>query len=229
MSTLRSLIVFVVLSTALATPSTPSPPSSSPTPPPGNSSACSLLEVAYPSRTFYSGATEEYIYETQSRTFYSCCLTSSLHDLLFRWLINSPTLIEYWSSTLYESPTCVFVPENAQQVSFAIAALTLTSTQFAVRGGGHMPIAWYNNINSDVLLSTSNLSTLELSSEKSTVSVGAGNRWRDVYSYLTPYGLAAVGGRVGDVGVSGFLLGGGISFYSSQYGFGSDNVVAFEV
>jgi FAD/FMN-containing dehydrogenase len=121
------------------------------------------------------------------------------------------------------------VPENAQQVSSAIAILTLTSTQFAVRGGGHMPIPGYNNIDSGVLLSTSNLTTLELSHGQSTVSVGAGNRWRDVYSYLEPYGLAAVGGRVGDVGVSGFLLGGGISFYSSRYGFGSDTTVAIEV
>lgn len=93
-----------------------------------------------------------------------------------------------------------------------------------------MPIPGYNNIDSTgVLISTSNLTTLALSYDKSTVSVGAGNRWGDVYTFLQPYGLAAVGGRIGSVGVSGFFLGGGISFYSNQYGFGSDNIVKYEV
>jgi FAD/FMN-containing dehydrogenase len=96
---------------------------------------------------------------------------------------------------------------------------TLTLSKFAVRGGGHMPIPGYNGIDkSGVLLSFSNLMTLSLPGDKSTVSVLPGNRWRDVYAYLKPFGLAAVGGRVGHVGVSGLLLGGGISFYSSQYG-----------
>jgi len=93
-----------------------------------------------------------------------------------------------------------------------------------------MPIPNYNGIDgSGVLISSSNLTTLSLSSDKSVVSVGPGNRWRDVYAYLKPSGLAAVGGRVGHVGVPGLLLGGGISFYSSEYGFASDNVMKYEV
>jgi FAD/FMN-containing dehydrogenase len=91
-----------------------------------------------------------------------------------------------------------------------------------------MPIPGYNGIDdSGVLLSSSNLTALSLSSD--IVSVGPGNRWRDVYNYLKPFGLAAVGGRVGHVGVPGLLLGGGISFYSSQYGFASDNVKKYQV
>jgi FAD/FMN-containing dehydrogenase len=111
-----------------------------------------------------------------------------------------------------------------------VTTLTLTLTKFAVRGGGHMPIPGYNGINdAGVLLSSSNLTALSLSSDKSTVSVGPGNRWRDVYGYLQPSGFSAVGGRVGHVGVPGLLLGGGISFYSSQYGFASDNVKKYQV
>ncbi|KAL1593578.1 hypothetical protein SLS59_009275 [Nothophoma quercina] len=107
--------------------------------------------------------------------------------------------------------------------------MTLTRSRFAVRGGGHMPIPGYNGIdNTGILLSSSNLTTLALSPDKFTVSVGPGNRWRDVYSYLAPSNLTAVGGRVGHVGVPGLLLGGGISFHSSQYGFASDNVVKYQ-
>lgn len=48
----------------------------------------------------------------------------------------------------------------------------------------------------------------QLSEDKSMISFGAGSRWRDVYAVLSPENLTTVGGRVGDVGVSGFLLGG---------------------
>jgi FAD/FMN-containing dehydrogenase len=93
-----------------------------------------------------------------------------------------------------------------------------------------MPIPGYNSIDaSGVLISSSNLTILELSSDQASVSVGPGNKWSDVYNYLQPYGLVAVGGRVGKVGVPGFLLGGGISFYSNQHGFGADNVDEVEV
>jgi FAD/FMN-containing dehydrogenase len=93
-----------------------------------------------------------------------------------------------------------------------------------------MPISGYNGIDKPgVLLSSSNLTTVSLAGDKATVSVGPGNRWRDVHAYLRPSGLAAVGGRVGNVGVPGLLLGGGISFYSSQYGIESDNVVKYQV
>tara|TARA_R110002003_G_scaffold141_19_gene13004 strand:- start:6447 stop:6809 length:363 start_codon:yes stop_codon:yes gene_type:complete len=103
-------------------------------------------------------------------------------------------------------------------------------TKFAVRGGGHMAIPGYNSIDAPgVLLSTTNLDTLALNDDKSVVSVGPGKRWADVYTYLQPHDLVAVGGRVGQIGVPGLLLGGGISFYSNQHGFASDNVVKYEV
>jgi hypothetical protein len=80
-----------------------------------------------------------------------------------------------------------------------------------------------------VLIALTNLNAINLSSDKSYVSVGPGRRWEEVHAYLEPYGLVVLGGRVGNVGVPGLLLGGGISFYSNQYGFASDNVIEYEV
>lgn len=138
--------------------------------------------------------------------------------------------IAYWSATVYSTPACVFVPQNAEQVSYAVVTITLTQSKLSVRGGGHMPIPGSNGIGGEgVLVSSSNMTRLALSSDQSVLSVGPGNRWRDVYAYLKPFGLAAVGGRVGHVGVPGLLLGGGISFFSSEYGFASDNVVKYQV
>lgn len=93
-----------------------------------------------------------------------------------------------------------------------------------------MPIGDSNNINSTgVLLSTSGLKGLSLSATKETLHVGAGHRWGDVYEFLEPHGLTIVGGRLGVVGVPGLLLGGGISFFSWEYGFAAANIASMTV
>jgi hypothetical protein len=81
------------------------------------------------------------------------------------------------------------------------------------------------------------------------VAVGSGLRWIDVYTELEPLGIMSVGARLPDVGVGGFLLGGGeshpstidqiilptyvlllgFSWYSGKFGLSADNVVAYEV
>lgn len=104
--------------------------------------------------------------------------------------------------------------------------LTELDTLFAMRGGGHMPISTAANINSSgVLISSTNLNLLQLSDDKQNMSMGPGNRWFDVYSFLnaTAPGITVVGGRLAPVGVPGLLLGGGFSFYSYEYGMSSTN------
>lgn len=95
-----------------------------------------------------------------------------------------------------------------------------------------MPIDDAANINSTgILISSTNLNLIKLSDNQQSVSIGAGNRWDDVYEYLDGTVWAVPGARQSTVGVAGYLLGGGMSFYSYEYGFGSTNgnVRAFEV
>lgn len=114
-------------------------------------------------------------------------------------------------------------------MSYAVQTLAGSSVPFAVRGAGGMPILGAANINSTgVLLATTNLTLLQISDDHSTVAVGAGNTWADVYNYLDPFGLTAVGGRLGIVGVPGCLLGGCMSFLSNEYGWGSASTVSYE-
>jgi hypothetical protein len=61
------------------------------------------------------------------------------------------------------------------------------------------------------------------------VRVGSGARWGDVYQALEPHNVTAVGGRLNDIGVGGFILGGGLSWLSPKYGLACDNVVNFEI
>lgn len=42
----------------------------------------------------------------------------------------------------------------------------------------------------------------------STAKVGPGNRWTDAVKALEPEGVTVVGGRIGHVGVGGYIVGG---------------------
>jgi FAD/FMN-containing dehydrogenase len=57
--------------------------------------------------------------------------------------------------------------------------------------------------------------TVAVDKAASTVAVGAGLLWDDVYKALDGTGLNVVGGHVPGIGVAGFTLGGG-PYFSSQ-------------
>jgi hypothetical protein len=75
----------------------------------------------------------------------------------------------------------------------------------------------------------SNLTTLEVSSDLSTVSIGPSYRWGTVFSYLAQFNLTCAGGRLSPVGVPGLLLAGGVNFLGNQHGWATDNVVEYEI
>lgn len=86
--------------------------------------------------------------------------------------------------------------------------LTELQVQFAVRSGGHMASPLAANINDGVLIDMADLSEVTYDPSSSTVTVGSGNRWGDVYAALDPYNITVAGGRIVDVGVAGLTLGG---------------------
>lgn len=65
--------------------------------------------------------------------------------------------------------------------------------------------------------------------DSDTVRFGPGGRWADVYAALAPYDRIIAGGREGQVGVAGLILGGGKTFLTGRRGFACDNVLEFEV
>ncbi len=58
---------------------------------------------------------------------------------------------------------------------------------------------------------------------------GAGVTWGEIYGHLEMHGRSAVGGRDNNVGVSGFLLGGGMPLFVNLHGFAADSLKSCEV
>ncbi|RFU81403.1 fad binding domain-containing [Trichoderma arundinaceum] len=124
------------------------------------------------------------------------------------------------------------IESSLESINIHIAPFTpLSGCQlaFAVKSGGHAAFTGASNIDNGVTIDLINLNEITLSADKTQASIGAGNVWYDVYSYLLPMNATVIGGRVSAIGVGGLTLGGGISFFSSQYGWACDNVNSFEV
>lgn len=77
-----------------------------------------------------------------------------------------------------------------------------------MKSGGHNPNQWFSSISDGPLISLKAFNTTTYDAASGTAKVGAGNRWADVARALEPHGVAVAGGRIGHVGVGGYLTGG---------------------
>lgn len=139
----------------------------------------------------------------------------------------------YWSVSAQLKPNCIVQPLSTAEVIKTVKTLVgsqeCSQTQFAIRSGGHTTWAGSNNINGGVTIDLGLMNATVFDTESKIASIEPGSRWNQVYATLDPQGVTVAGGRAGTVGVAGFLLGGGNSFYTSQQGFACDNVRNFEI
>ena len=148
------------------------------------------------------------------------------------------------------SPAVIVKPTSVDDVATVIKTLKpylgVTSCKLAIRGEGQVSTPGAANIADGVTLDLSSLTDVNVNVGNSSVSIGAGARWADVYNALVPLGLAVNGGRPSYGGIGGLALegmtlasllilrfanmhAGGLSFFSTRRGFISDNVVNFQV
>ncbi|KAI6782838.1 uncharacterized protein J7T54_000981 [Emericellopsis cladophorae] len=135
-----------------------------------------------------------------------------------------------YSPTCWLSAACFVSPEDIDQVSAAVRIIGALQTPFSIRSGGKNLNPGFASVDeSGVLLSLAKLTRLELAEDEGSLNIGPGVLWDEVYDFVVPKGLVVVGSRYNKVGVPGFLLGGGISFYTNQYGVAIDNIKSFTV
>ncbi|KAH7141822.1 mitomycin radical oxidase [Dactylonectria macrodidyma] len=134
-----------------------------------------------------------------------------------------------WSALARRNPSAIFHPSSPEQAAKAVQILEFFDQQFAIRGGGHSPNPGWASIEGGVLISTDRLNDLHYDESSKIASIGAGNRWGLVYSYLEKFGVLVTGGHSSPVGCVGQITGCGNSPWFHKYGWSCDNVVNFEV
>ncbi|KAF7869851.1 hypothetical protein EAF04_004635 [Stromatinia cepivora] len=112
------------------------------------------------------------------------------------------------------------------RMSTVLRIITANREPFAVKSGGYASNPRYSST-TGVHISLANLTQVTLSEDKSTVVLGTGNIWADVFSTLDGTAVNVVGGRVFGPGVGGFTLRGSYSWLTDQYGLTCDTVVSY--
>ncbi|KAF1846528.1 FAD-binding domain-containing protein [Cucurbitaria berberidis CBS 394.84] len=113
------------------------------------------------------------------------------------------------------SPSAIACPESADQVAQLVREAAQSNSKIGIRGAGNTPWKGAANIDNGLVIDMRNLTGVTLNADKTTVSIGAGERWGNVYETLAPEGLATIGG--------------GLSYFSGRRGFVCDAVTNFEV
>ncbi|PBK85362.1 hypothetical protein ARMGADRAFT_562708 [Armillaria gallica] len=84
-------------------------------------------------------------------------------------------------------------------------------------GGGHATNPGFSSTTGGQIAMT-RFKDITYDLKTQTAVIGAGNIWDDVYEALNARGVNILGGRVSQIGVAGFTLGGGYSWLRSQHG-----------
>ncbi|TLD24272.1 hypothetical protein PspLS_06994 [Pyricularia sp. CBS 133598] len=137
-----------------------------------------------------------------------------------------------WSASARLTPACIVTPKDAKEVALVLKTLQKTpKAKFAIRSRGHSHWAGGDNVNGGVQIDLSlHFVGATYNPDTKLASVLPASRWGTVFKELEQkHGVAVVGGRDGNVGIGGFLTGGGNSFHTAKYGFGCDNVINAEV
>ncbi|KAK3334087.1 hypothetical protein B0T19DRAFT_449329 [Cercophora scortea] len=134
----------------------------------------------------------------------------------------------HWFISSNQLASCVLKAGSAADVASALKIINATQTPFAVMSGGHASNPGFSSTKG-VHISLAGLNQIVLSADSSTIEIGMGNHWTDVYSALDGTGVNVVGGRVPGPGVGGFTLGGGYSWKTNQFGLTCDTVKRYSI
>ena len=124
------------------------------------------------------------------------------------------------------APAGVVAARDAQDISRTLSLAATAGVRVAVQGTGHGAT---ETMQDAILVSTADLLELTVHAEERWARIGAGVRWQAVLDACAPHGLAGLAGSSPDVGVVGYLTGGGLGPVARTHGLASDTVRAFDV
>jgi FAD/FMN-containing dehydrogenase len=135
-----------------------------------------------------------------------------------------------WNLTADQRPAAVCVATSVAHVQAAVAYARVRGLRVAAQATGHFAQG-LPPLQRTLLLKLALHREQEIVVDPlaRTARVPAGARWIDVVEAVAPHGLAAMHGSAPTVGVMGYLVGGGLSFYGRAHGLAANHVRAFEV
>lgn len=127
----------------------------------------------------------------------------------------------------FSRPDCVIQPETAAHIQTIIKEAKSKKLNITIKCRGHS-YAGHSTAFKGILLDLRRMKKAKLDMKAKVVTIDAGCQWGHVYQTLINGGYNGYiinGGRCPTVGVSGFILGGGLSPFTRSFGMGSDNLM----
>jgi FAD/FMN-containing dehydrogenase len=145
-----------------------------------------------------------------------------------------PTMSQYdearrlFNAFVDRRPAVIVQPRSAAGVSAAVQLAADAGLPIAVRGGGHS-VAGHAMADGAVVIDLRLMRRVTVDPRGRTARVEGGALWLDVDPATVAHGLATPGGTVGDTGVGGLALGGGIGHLGGSCGLTCDNLLAADL
>jgi FAD/FMN-containing dehydrogenase len=127
-----------------------------------------------------------------------------------------------------QQPVGIAVPRNADEVSDVVRSAAAEGKRVAAQHTGHNAVP-LGSLASTVLLRAAGLGGVQIDADAASARVGAGALWGDLVPGASDQGLAALHGSAPGVGIAGYTLGGGASFYARKHGLACNRVTAIEL
>jgi FAD/FMN-containing dehydrogenase len=127
-----------------------------------------------------------------------------------------------------QQPASIAMPRSADEVSNVVRSAAAAGKRVAAQRTGHNAVP-LGSLASTVLLRTAGLGGVQIDADAAGARVGAGALWEEVVPRASELGLAALHGSSPNIGIAGYTLGGGVSFYHRKHGLACNRVTAIEL
>lgn len=126
-----------------------------------------------------------------------------------------------WNANVDHRPVAIVRPASAADIAAAVRFARAAELPLAVQATGHGAVLPCHGL----LIATSEMTSISIDRETRIATVGAGVRWGDLNRTAHRDGLVGLAGFVPTVGVVGYSLGGGIGWFTREFGYASDAIV----
>jgi FAD/FMN-containing dehydrogenase len=133
-----------------------------------------------------------------------------------------------WNAMIDKRPAMIVRCEGAADVSKAVRFADAHDLLISVRGGGHN-VAGTAVCDGGLMIDLSPMRGIQVDPSARTAVAQPGLLWQDFDHETQAYGLATTGGVVGETGIAGLTLGGGVGWLVRKYGLSCDNLLAADV
>ena len=133
-----------------------------------------------------------------------------------------------WVLNVDQRPSAVVHAETVADVVAAVDFAREHGLRIAAQGTGHNA-APLGDLAGTLLLKTARMRGITIDPERHTARIEAGVLWQELTEAAAEHGLAGLVGSSPDVGVVGYTVGGGLSWFGRKHGLACSAVVAAEV